>query len=57
MKVYSLVLLALQASSMPAQPVLQTLPGWATNGIVEGDWSGIAVAGKGKVCGDAGSVR
>ena len=42
-----------QASAMPAQPELQTLPAWETHGAVQGEWLGIAVAGAGKVNGDA----
>ena len=42
-----------QVSAMPAQPELQTLPAWETYGAVQGEWLGIAVAGAGKVNGDA----
>ncbi len=42
-----------QASALPAQPELQTLPVWETHGAVQGEWLGIAVAGAGKVNGDA----
>jgi hypothetical protein len=41
-----------QASALPAQPELQTLPAWETHGAVQGEWLGIAVAGAGKVNGD-----
>ena len=41
-----------QASAMPAQPELQTLPVWETHGSEQGEWLGIAVAGAGKVNGD-----
>ena len=42
-----------QASALPAQPELQTLPAWEYHGAVQGEWLGIAVAGAGKVNGDA----
>ena len=42
-----------QASAMPAQPELQTLPAWEIHGDVQGEWLGVAVAGAGKVNGDA----
>ena len=42
-----------QVSAMPAQPELQTLPAWEYYGAVQGEWLGIAVAGAGRVNGDA----
>jgi hypothetical protein len=41
------------ALALPAQPELQTLPVWEYHGTVQGEWLGIAVAGAGKVNGDA----